>query len=140
MLARLEANRTVTPDGCWLWSRYVRPTGYVTINLTSAGGKQTRAYIHRLSYEIHHGPIPDGMVIDHLCRVRHCFNPDHLEAVTQKVNVARSRRELETCRNGHPYSDENVMPRMRLGVKVRRCRACYLVTHEARKARQRESR
>lgn len=71
-------------DTCWLWTAVTLPNGYglVTIN-------KRKIYVHRWSYEATKGPIPDGLVIDHLCRVRNCVNPDHLEAVTNQVNILR---------------------------------------------------
>src|SRR6188472_1096483 len=60
---------------CWVWNGAVRTTGY---------GQFSRCtFAHRLSYETHVGPIPDGLDIDHLCGVRLCVNPDHLEPVTR---------------------------------------------------------
>ena len=72
------------PGGCWLWQGALNHKGYGSFH---ARGKSY--YPHRWSYEYHKGPIPDGMVIDHLCRVRHCVNPEHLEAVTLGENTIR---------------------------------------------------
>ena len=72
-------------SGCWLWLGHLNPkTGY---------GKKmwhgTTYLAHRWMYEQRVGPIPEGMVIDHLCRIRHCVNPDHLEVVTHEENCRR---------------------------------------------------
>ncbi len=67
-------------DVCWLWRGRVAPNGYGTI------GKE---YAHRVSYERARGPIPPGMELDHLCRVRGCVNPNHLEVVTKSENAKR---------------------------------------------------
>jgi hypothetical protein len=82
-------------------------------------------YAHRVSYEAFVGPIPNGREIDHLCRVRACINPLHLEAVTPQVNVRRGTspgaealRRLN-CMYGHPYAVHGVM---RSGRRV--CRVC----------------
>ncbi|MEO1065368.1 MAG: HNH endonuclease signature motif containing protein, partial [Actinomycetota bacterium] len=66
-------------------------------------------YVHRLVYEELVGPIPDGHQIDHLCRVRLCGNPAHLEAVEGLENVHRGLavRYRTHCRNGHPINEEN---------------------------------
>lgn len=71
---------------CWIWQLKKSPaTGYGTFRIN---GRDLLA--HRWSYEQHRGPIPDGLQIDHLCRVRECINPDHLEPVTPKENTRRS--------------------------------------------------
>ena len=73
--------------GCWLWTGARTANGYGTM---SAGGRYGATLLaHRLAYEWYRGAIPDGLQIDHLCRVRHCVNPWHLEAVTQEVNLKR---------------------------------------------------
>lgn len=75
------------PDGCWLWQGSIHPiTGYagVYVNWKSK-------LAHRAIYEMTKGSIPKDYQIDHLCSVRHCVNPDHLEAVTRRENVRRSR-------------------------------------------------
>lgn len=70
---------------CWLWTGRLDVDGYGRITI-----KKRPARAHRAAYETFVGPIPEGMEIDHLCRVRHCVRPDHLEAVTHRVNVTRS--------------------------------------------------
>ncbi len=72
---------------CWVWQKTImRPRGYGT---THHNGKSVMA--HRWYYEQHKGPIPEGLHIDHLCRVNACVNPDHLEAVTCKENLRRGK-------------------------------------------------
>ena len=79
-----KADRT-DPSGCWLWTAAVdEQTGYGRLGI---GTRSVAA--HRIAFELFVGPIPDGMVIDHLCRVRRCVNPDHLEAVSQRENLLR---------------------------------------------------
>lgn len=88
----------VAPDGCWLWQGCLSQNGYGRIN---------KDYAHRAMYEILMGPIPSRMVIDHLCRVRHCVNPDHMEIVTRGENILRgvghgAREARQThCKRGH---------------------------------------
>jgi hypothetical protein len=85
---RFDASFVTEPNtGCWLWVGHFRSNGYGEIKRQGI-----RLGAHRVSHELHIGAIPDGLVVDHLCRVKSCVNPDHLEAVTQQVNVLRSRR------------------------------------------------
>lgn len=74
------------PDGCWRWTGTRDRQGYPFLNV---GGAPRRA--HRLMYEQLVGPIPSGLELDHLCRVRDCVNPSHLEAVTHTENMRRMR-------------------------------------------------
>jgi hypothetical protein len=67
-------------DGCWVWMAGVNTGGY--------GGYQQKM-VHRLTYEALVGPIPQGLELDHLCRVKPCCNPDHLEPVTRRENALR---------------------------------------------------
>ena len=73
---------------CWLWTAHVNPkTGYVQFRIGGRAGSMVLA--HRWAYKHFVGPIPAGMQIDHLCRVRHCVNPEHLEPVTPMENRRR---------------------------------------------------
>ena len=98
-------------------------TGYGRIRID---GKTHNA--HRVSFEIFKGKIPDGLQIDHLCRVRHCINPDHLEAVTQQENIRRQLLAHTHCPHGHELTPENV----RFDGKVNRCITCYRARYQAR--------
>ena len=72
---------------CWLWTSPLDRDGYGHIQI---GRKMCRA--HRVAYEWLVGPIPEGLTIDHLCSVRNCVNPSHLEPVTAAENALRAQR------------------------------------------------
>ena len=76
----------VDANGCWLWKLRRDPGGYGRTNKGTGG---FNGVAHRVSYRTWVGPIPPGLELDHLCRVRHCVNPAHLEAVTRQENVLR---------------------------------------------------
>lgn len=114
-------------EGCWLWRGYVTKLGYGWFSKTRS--KPVRA--HRFAYELLRGPIPEGLTIDHLCRVRHCVNPDHMETVTGKVNTLRGygpaalRARATHCLHGHELSGQNIAIKKGHGGRVyRSCRTC----------------
>lgn len=90
--------------GCWLWQASVNGDGYGSINYDG----YTAAHI--MVYERFRGPVPDGLELDHQCRVRRCVNPDHLEPVTTRVNVLRGEgasaqhARATHCKKGHAYT------------------------------------
>ncbi|TBO59895.1 HNH endonuclease [Streptomyces kasugaensis] len=100
------------------------PNGYARISVDGE-----RQYAHRVSYEAFVAPIPDGLVIDHLCRNRGCVNPEHLDAVTQRVNVLRgespaaARARQVACIHGHQLDATNTYRAANGTRKCRRCRA-----------------
>lgn len=97
--------------GCWIWHGVRNHKGYGNLR-----GKMA----HRVSYEIYKGKIPRGLQLDHLCMVKHCVNPAHLEPVTNQENKRRWAASLTHCPQGHPYSGDN----LRIYQGTKRCRKC----------------
>lgn len=130
---RFHDKYQVDPEsGCWEWTAHRSPEGYGTIGWTREPGDTVSVYAHRLSYEMHHGPIPAGLVVDHMCNNRGCVNPDHLQAITHRANCLRStspatrRYWLGVCIRGHDMTDPaNVYIRKDTG--RRQCRACMRI-------------
>lgn len=109
---------------CWLWHGPLKPDGYGFFTIRDP--RKRTAYAHRHAYEQLVGPIPQGLTIDHLCRVPACVNPAHMEIVTRSENNRR-RRGYNTkthCRHGHAFTPENTRIDTR-GFQV--CRACHRV-------------
>jgi hypothetical protein len=82
-------SKVTKQENCWLWTACRYTTGYGKFSVKNpnvAGPRWIPVPAHRWSYEYAKGPIPDGLQIDHICRVRSCVNPDHLRAVTSKQN------------------------------------------------------
>lgn len=138
---RVVARIRVNPETqCWEWQGYRMPAGHGRFR---AEGR--KVLVHVWVYARLVGPIPDGLELDHLCRVPFCCNPDHLEAVTHRENVLRgvgagalNAAKVE-CPKGHPYSPDNTYVDS-LGRRV--CRACraawqrrYRATHRPQTAR-----
>ena len=87
LVDRLARNLEVTASGCWEWIGTRNPKGYG--KLTLSGPKRPGLLVHRVAYEHLIGPIPAGLQLDHLCFNPPCFNPDHLEPVTNAENMRR---------------------------------------------------
>lgn len=100
---------------CWLWTASVGND----YGVFSVEGRLVQA--HRWAWSSENGPVPDGLVLDHLCNVSLCVRPSHLEPVTPRENEDRRRARKTACVHGHPYTPENV--RIRPDGR-RRCRAC----------------
>lgn len=121
---RFLASTKAGPGGCWQWTGYLMPNGYARISVDGE-----RQYAHRVAYEAFAAPIPASLVIDHLCRNHGCVNPDHLDAVTQRVNVlcgesrAAARARQVACIRGHRFDNANTYRAANGTRKCRRCRA-----------------
>lgn len=119
---------------CWWWlDPCVISIGYGQLWIGRS------VYAHRFSYELHKGPIPNGMTIDHLCKNPACVNPDHLEVVTMRENLLRGegpagKHARQThCKRGHAFTPENTYTTT--GHRV--CRTCKVAeTRQRRLAAQ----
>ncbi len=122
----LKALTKEGPGDCWNWGGRKRADGYGLFGYTE-GHKWHRVYAHRFSYELFVGPIPAGLVIDHLCRNPSCVNPEHLEPVPHEVNIARGfspwavNARKTHCKRGHEFTLENTWVNTK-GHRV--CRTC----------------
>jgi len=121
-------------SSCWLWTASRDPSGY-----GQGPGRAKKA--HRVIYEMFVGPIPKGMVLDHICRQRGCVNPLHLRPVTNRQNLlADGSKSLPAvyahrthCSHGHPYSGKN----LRLDkYGYRYCRACGRAADAVKRERE----
>ena len=115
-------DKVLFDDGCWTWTAAKNNDGYGQIKVKGIVIKA-----HRLSYEMHNGPVPEDMMVLHKCDVRECVAPEHLFLGKAKDNNedrdAKSRNYWSNrthCKNGHEYNDENT--EWRNG--SRRCRPC----------------
>lgn len=97
-------------DGHWLWTGATQPNGY-GYTRWKINGKWRHAFVHRLFYEEHVGPIPKGLQIHHICGVKTCVNPNHLQALTPKEHTAtknsRGAPKKSHCKRGHKFTAEN---------------------------------
>lgn len=122
--------------GCWIWQGYVRPNGYGYFRTPDD------TFAHRISWRLHRGEIPAGLELDHLCRVKSCVNPEHLEAVPREINQRRAQEQRRGCPERHP----DLPPRWGIRTRGERyCKECSrfrkrksedrrheLLTHQAR--------
>jgi hypothetical protein len=132
---RFKSHIEFTPY-CWLWKGSKNWGGYGQVNM---GGKNVRS-VHKVAYELFHGSVPEGLQLDHLCRVRHCVNPAHLDAVTQRDNLLRgdgptAKNARKThCKHGHELSGDNLY-----AGTGRICRICKRHRERKKRARNRKS-
>ena len=113
----------VTESGCWVWMGSTTLKGYGKVNIPNRS-----TMVHRVAYEHFKGPIPDGLSVDHACRVRCCVNPEHMHICTNQENVlsgvghtAMNARKTH-CPRGHAYTRENTRY-----YKGRNCRECHRI-------------
>ena len=122
---------TIRPElgPCWIWLAGKNRDGYGQFRPFANAGEQGA---HRFAYEWLIGPVSEGLQLDHLCRVRHCVNPAHLEPVTCAINTQRGSNGNKThCHKGHPFDKSNTRHR---SDGRRSCRTCILINQRVRRA------
>ncbi len=131
VIERLMRRVEMIPEsGCCIWHGSLNPDGYGKIGI-----EHPKRYVertHRVTYWHFKGQIPNGMELDHLCRMRSCCNPDHLQPVTRRENCIRGdcgkitgaqNRAKTHCKRGHEFTVENTY--IHDGqYRIRHCRAC----------------
>ena len=127
---RFLRKTVVDDEGHWLWQGSVDWGGY--------GHYAWHGFVypaHRFAYIALRGPIAGRFELDHLCCIRHCVNPNHLDLVTHHINILRGRgaqrggTRLVSCKRGHPFNDDNTLVRRKRYAdgtvgRNRRCRIC----------------
>ena len=124
---------------CWVWTGGRVRNGYGMTHLPGLG-----RLAHVIAFVEHVGPVPEGLELDHLCRVRHCCNPKHLEPVTRRENIMRGDgpdvtrvrfAAITHCPAGHTYDAANTLVKVYAGGKTSRtCRACHAAAARKKKA------
>lgn len=133
-ITKVEVNST---SECWLWQGTTVHNGYGRF-----WDGERYVYAHRYSYEAFTGPIPEGLQLDHLCRVKACVNPLHLEPVTCRENLMRGKtvaaaKAAQThCIHGHEFDTANTYYQTN---GTRRCRTCHRHAYQRWYARQKMS-
>lgn len=127
--------------GCWLWLG-ARSGGN---NGKNEYGIFDSEYAHRFSYKLYKGNIPEKFQIDHLCKNKLCVNPDHLEAVTHKVNTLRAgsvsaiNSRKTHCHKGHIFDEKNTWLEYKNGKKIaRHCRKCHAANESVKRLKKKE--
>lgn len=137
IIDRIVTQIIVDPTtGCWRWTGDLHWKGYALLTVRDKPMEKKHRYVHRLSYVEFRGSIPEGLILDHLCRVRDCVNPFHLEAVTHKTNSRRGigvgAPKRTHCVKGHLFTPANeYWYTNKKGKTSRRCKFCMRATTNA---------
>lgn len=138
---RLMSHVRIEQNGCWTWTAAAMSGGYAVTSFGSRSNNSRKmVYAHRLMYELIKGKVPSDLQLDHLCRNRLCINPDHLEAVTARVNQIRGNTfaaqniRKSHCKRGHPFDLLNT----EFYMGKRRCRECRWLDYVSTNGRGRK--
>lgn len=118
---------------CWEWTASRAGGGYGSFTVNGRGQPA-----HKFAYELLAGPVPAGLVLDHLCRNRICVRPDHLEPVTERENILRGESEPAKnarkthCHKGHKFTPETTYIYAASGFRM--CRLCRREWEQARRS------
>ena len=112
----------INTDDCWLFAGWIVTSGHGRLYARYENGKIISVQAHVAVYEHMVGPVPEGLELDHLCENPPCINPEHLEPVTHRENTRRYYRNLTHCRNGHEYTEDDIV--YNPTGSTRMCRAC----------------
>lgn len=106
-ISRWKARCVVNEQGCWLWQGALVGNGY-----PGSSYRGTNCRVHKASYELHRGPVPEGWDVCHTCDNKLCINPLHLFAAPRVANLidmrnkGRNRQTQKThCPQGHSYAE-----------------------------------
>jgi hypothetical protein len=130
-----------SPKNCWLWVGCKTHDGYPIWGTTN----NKKIYAHRFIYEQEVGPIPINHTLDHVCRVRNCVNPAHMDPCTLQENISRGNYnwagKLTHCKKGHKFTPENTYfsptkGRTKKGGRV--CKTCAKLVTQAYKQRKKQ--
>lgn len=133
----------INTDDCWLYAGPRNADQYGIYAIKTDEGKYRHRMAHRLFYELYRGKIPEGLVIDHLCRVRHCVNPEHMEPVTNRVNILRgmSKQAINNrkthCKYGHSLAVDNIYRRENGWRRCKQCNAQARIEYRRKKRLER---
>jgi hypothetical protein len=134
--ARFWKRVKIDPSGCWLWQGSTARSGYGQFR--AFVDKKKSGVAHRFSYQLYRAEIPTGMILDHLCRVHRCVNPEHLEPVSYRENIRRGLQGvLRThCKRGHEQIGDNILMRGNGKTSCKPCRrASAAINNEKQKTR-----
>lgn len=129
-----KVDRSGGPDECWPWTASTYRNGYGQFGI----GRAKVFCSHRIAWELTHGPIPDTLTVDHLCKNRLCQNPAHMEIVTRGENSLRGtspaaqNKRKTVCKHGHRFTPSNTYVDKNGG---RACRVCHRINEARRRER-----